>query len=360
MKIVFTGNVFPFGEGFAYGGERILQYLIQDLSMLGHDIYLFAREGTQINSKYVKDYIPVGALQNDVDVHFEAVKTYMENHNIDFDIYQCNYFGDGWNPEILDLFNYVELVWNVWCHMGHQLKQKPFNTVSYSKVLQNDFRAIGMDTTMIHYGIPEDLYKFQPDKENYACWIGKVEGGKYPKAAAEIAKAAGLKLVIMGPPYNTGCFFDQVAPYIDNQNVFWVRGVDDKMKYEIMSKAKCFLYTNDNSWKEHFGIVIAEALAMGTPVIACNRVNQDCSVVVDKLITDGENGFVLNYKDSKDLDFMVTKGVELISKLGQIDVKNCRESFEKRFTSKLMARRYEYMYQKINDGSRFNELTIPF
>jgi glycosyltransferase involved in cell wall biosynthesis len=355
MKIAMTGNVCSFGKGCAYGGERIVGYLSEALTDLGHEVYLFATAGTNVEK--VKDYVPVGQLQNDTDVYYNAVSQYEAEHNINFDIYQCNYFGEGWNPKILHRWRYVELPWCIWCHLGHQLKLNPFNTISYSSLMKEDFKRIGMDTIMIHYGLPKDLYKPVYEKENYACWIGKLEGGKNPLAAIKLAKAAGLKLVIMAPPYNTNTFW-QIQPYIDNENVFWVRGVDDEMKQEIMSKAKCFIYTNDNTWKEHFGIVMAESLAMGTPVVAMNRINQDCSVVTDKIVVNGFNGFVLNYTDSDNMEEIIATGVPLLNKINTIDKKNCREWFEKRFTAEQMAERYSYLYNKIMTEGNFHTLEI--
>lgn len=355
-KIAFTGNVFPFGEGFAYGGERILYYLIQELSKRGHDIHLFAREGTNVPEKYVKSYTPTPPLDGKRDVHFEAV----QNSNQYYDIYQCNYFGDGWDPAVLDTYPYAELTWCIWAHIPWQLKKSAFNTISYSKVMQDDFFRANVQTSMIHYGIPKDLYSFNNTADDYAVWIGKIEGGKAPHLAIKLAKAAGMKIVLMGPPYNTGCFWQQVGPYIDNETVFWVRGVDDAMKARIMSRAKVFISSNDNTWKEHFGIVNIESLAMGTPILAFNRINQDCAIKTDHIIEDSRHGFLLEYFDSTNEEEILEKGVPRLQKINQIERYECRKQFEARFTSELMAKRYEWFYQQIEDGSRFERLEVPF
>lgn len=360
MKIAFTGNVFPFGEGFAYGGERILYYLVQELSRLGHEVYLFAREGCNIPPEVVVDYTPVGPLCNDHDVHYNAVRDYSRAHRINFDVYHCNYFGDGWTRESQETWPYVELVWNRWCHAAWQLQEKPFNVVSYSRVLQQDFRDNpGIETTMIHYGIPEDLYTFSPDHDGYAVWIGKLEGGKNPEAAIRLAKAAGLKIVVMGPPYNTGCFWKEVGPYIDNETVFWVRGVDDAQKQKIMSRAKVFIYSNDSTWKEHFGIVTAESLAMGTPVLVFNRTGQDNAVKVDEIVQDGIQGFILEYTGTGRDEEIIEKGLPLLAEIGRIERRACREHFEKNFTSSLMALRYDWFYGQVAQGKRFGCAEIP-
>jgi len=164
----------------------------------------------------------------------------------------------------------------------------------------------------------------------------------------------------MCPPYNTGVMWDQVLPYVDNKNIFWVRGVDDQMKYEIMSKAKVFLYTNSNEWREHAGIVLLESLAMGTPVVGMNRINQDCAIVTDKIIEHGKHGFILNYYDSNNLSEILSVGVPLINRIHEIDPIDCREQFEKRFTADLMARRYEWLFERVASGERFGTVEVPF
>ncbi len=360
MKICFTGNVFPFGEGFAYGGERILYYLIQELSKLGHEIYLFSREGTNVPARYLADYIPVGPLEADRDVHYEAVCDYVDKTGTEFDIYQCNYFGDGWDKEIIDMYPYVELTWCIWAHIPWQLKQKAFNTISYSKVMQDDFKGRGIDTFKIPYGIPKDLYDFEPTHDDYAVWIGKIENGKAPDLAIKLAKAAGMKIVILAPPYNTGCFWEKVYPYIDNKSVFWFRGVDDAQKRKIMSRAKVFISSNGNVWKEHFGIVNIESLAMGVPILGFSRINQECAIKVDEIIHDGKEGFLLEYFDSEDVEEIIEKGLPRLKRIGEISRQQCRNHFEKRFTSELMAKRYDWLYQNVAKGIKYESGQTPF
>jgi glycosyltransferase involved in cell wall biosynthesis len=359
MKIFMTNNVFPVSRNMSYGGERIVFYLVQELAKR-HDVYCFMREGSDFTGIPVKDYIPVEPMNDQYDVHLKAVCDYVDRTGIEPDIYFCGYFGKG-SPDMFHRWPYLELTWCRWTHAKFEFPNvEPFNIISYSNILQEDLANSGVPSTMIHYGLPKDLYQFEPKKKDYACWIGKIEGGKAPRIAISLAKAAGIKLVIMGPPYNSGTFWNEVAPHIDNEQIFWVRGVDDQMKQEIMSKAKFFLYSSDNSWREHFGIVFAESLAMGTPVIGMNRINQDCSLVTDKIIEDGKHGLILNYHDSNNLQEILDVGVPLIARIDDINPADCRSQFEERFTAGLMARRYEWFFEQIKDGSRYGSLEVPF
>ena len=359
MRLAMTGNMFPFGEGIAYGGERIIYYLIQELYRLGHEIYLFAKDGCSIPEEYIKDYVPIGKLEDGNDIHFNTAVEYSIKNHIDFDIYQCNYFGNSWTRETQERWPYVELTWNRWCHAAWQLHELPFNVISYSRRLQGVFKQVGVDTIMIHYGLPKDLYQFEPEHDNYAVWIGKIEAGKAPHLAIELARAVGMKIVMIGPPYSTTCFYEEVAPYIDNDKVFWVRGVDDVQKQKIMSRAKVFISSNANVWTEDFGIVNAEALAMGVPIIAFNRINQDCAIKTDEIIEDGKQGFFLNYNDSNNVDEILGKGVPLLNRIHEIDRQECRKQFERHFTSELMAQRYNWLYNQVTQGKRFATVEIP-
>lgn len=357
-----TNNVFPAGPGIAYGGERIVWYLVDALAKMGHTITFISRGGT-IPPKNV-NLLEVPEMVNDRDVYYDMAKMYLQiTKGGMWDIYQCNYFGEGYNPNIRNLAEQTcELVWNAWCHREPFFHKKPEaeNIISYSKVLQGDLSDRGVKSTMIHYGLPKDLYQFSPDHDGYAVWIGKIEGGKRPDLAIQLALAAGLKIVIMGPPYNTTHFWQQVCPWIDNERVFWVRGVDDEQKQRIMRRAKVFISSNDNSWKEHFGIVNIEALACGVPIIAFNRINQECAIYTDRIIEDGVHGFFLNYHDSNNVDEIITTGLPLVKSIEKIDREACRGQFERKFTADLMAKRYVYFYEHILKNRSIENLEIPF
>lgn len=361
MNICMTNNVFPVGPNIAYGGERIIYYLTEALIKRGHKVWLFSREGTTPPAG-VEDYIPVDAMCEETDVYYDAASAYLsKNPHVNWDVYECNYFGNGFNPKVKELAKAVcELTWCAWCHCQPFGNWNSKNILSYSRLLQADLESRGVPSTMIHYGIPKDLYTPSYEHDGYAVWIAKMEGGKRPDLAIELAKAAGLKIVIMGPPYNTNCFWQMVAPYIDNKNVFWVRGVDDEQKRKIMSRAKVFISSNDNSWREHFGITNAEALACGTPIIAFNRINQECAIWTDQIIEEGKQGYFLNYHNADDLNEILTKGVPLVKAIDKIDRGACRERFEAMFTSDLMASRYEYFYNHILNNGDVDSLEIPF
>ncbi len=361
MKICMTNNMFPVGPKLAYGGERIIWYLADALAKRGHEIYFFSIAGSEPPPS-VKDYIPIYRDESSpADEYYLAAVEYTQKNHIEYDIYACHYFGEKWSKATKCLAaRYVEVVWNAWCHAKPWNDVTPKNIVSYSTLLQSDLAVRGVPSTMIHYGIPKDAYIPSFEHDDYAVWIAKMEGGKRPDLAIRLALAADMKIVVMGPPYNTNCFWQMVAPYLNDPRVFWVRGVDDYQKWKIMSRAKCFISSNGDDWREHFGITNIEALACGTPVIAFNKINQECAIWTDKIIMEGEHGFFLNYNNADDIDEILTKGLPLLKEIGKINRRKCRQQFERRFTSDLMAERYEWLYEYLLDHGNVDQVEVPF
>lgn len=213
---------------------------------------------------------------------------------------------------------------------------------------------------MIHYGIPMEMYTVGVDG-GYLVWLGKIEEGKGVEWAIETARIAKMPLVLMGPPYKPLYMRAKVLSQIDGVRVIWLRGVTDKVKREVLSRATAFLSPTVNGWCEHFGIVNVEAMASGTPVIGWSKPSNPSAVVGDGLIQPGVNGAVVHYDDS-DREF-TAKAEEAASKLkelSKLDRNAIRATVVNEYSSALMARRYEWLYQQIQDGKRFASLTLPF
>ena len=98
---------------------------------------------------------------------------------------------------------------------------------------------------------------------------------------------------------------------------------------------------------------------MGVPIIAFNRINQDCAIKTDAIIEDGQHGFFLNYYNSDNTGEILEKGIPLLQRIDEIDRHECRKQFERKFTSELMAKRYDWLYNQIVQGKRFATVEIP-
>jgi len=181
----------------------------------------------------------------------------------------------------------------------------------------------------IHHGIPVEQYAFKPDHDNYLVWLSKLIPEKGILEAIEVAKRSGEKLIICGniAPGHELFFKHEIVPLIDGEQIRYVGEANFEKKIEILSRAKALLYPI--SRREPFGLVIAEAMACGTPVIAFGQ------GAVPEVVADGRTGFVV-----KDVLSMIGK----IQHIGEIDRKECRRHIEENFNLKKMVDAYESLY----------------
>lgn len=362
MRIAMTGNVFPFGEGKAYGAERVIYYLIRGLRALGHEIVLFANRQHTLPAGLVEAHIPVPhAYEWKIDESAKAAAEYEDRIGKRFDVYQCNYFGGIWDPNTVVRWNYAELAWCSWCHTAKHLGKQSFNTISVSKLMHDDMAEKLMPSTMIHYGIPVEDYVLGASG-GYLVWAGKLEGGKGVEWAIEVARRSKRKLVVIGPPYNPG-YFRTVMPYLDDKQVIWLRGCSDTVKREVLRNAHAFLSPNVANWTEQFGIVNIEALASGVPLIAWTHKSRRSGVWTDAVVTPSVNGFYVEYEDShgKEFDEVAERVAQLVNdEVPKLDREAIKWNADGQWSNHVMATRYTWFYEQIQGGARHASLKVPF
>lgn len=361
MRIAMTGNLFPFGKTKAYGGERIVGYLMAALVKRGHTVVFFGPVQTDAAEIPGVEHVVVPHLDTvDRDPHVDAVADYEARVGKKFDVFHCNYFGERWDRSVVDRWNYCELVWCDWCHVKDQLRQPAFNTVSYSHTLQRDMSASVRSTTMIHYGIPLENYRPSDEHDSYVCWVGKMEAGKGVEWAIDVARAAGRHIVLMGPAYNPSYFREKIMPHVQSGAATWLKGTTDAVKAEVFRHAAAFLSANVNKWCEHLGIVNLEALASGCPILAWSRSSCPSAVENDKILVEGVNGRLLRYSDSvTEYDAVVQRGARLLAEMDGLNRAAVRKTVEAEWSAEKMAARWEWFYEKIQGGRRYASLIVP-
>jgi glycosyltransferase involved in cell wall biosynthesis len=191
----------------------------------------------------------------------------------------------------------------------------------------------------VHYGV--EVTKYTPVTQVSAdaplAFLGRLERFKGAHNAIEIARRSGRRLIIAGNKVTSGPdghYFDEaVAPHLDGDQVRYIGAVDDAGKNELLGSCAAFLMPIE--WEEPFGIVMAEALACGTPVIAFDRGS------VPEVVRDGINGFRCQGID---------EAVAAVAKLGQIDRGVVRSDCEQRFSSDFITSSYESLLQEMVSG----------
>ncbi len=222
---------------------------------------------------------------------------------------------------------------SAWVHPIHPaltaFKEQPF--VSLSDAERQFLPELNYVAT-VHNGIRLENFPFEPVKDDYLLFAGRLSPEKGPDVAIEIAKRSGRRLVMAGlieGQYQD--FFDQkVKPHIDGKEVEYVGLLSQKELAPFYRKAAAVLFPIN--WCEPFGLVAVEAQASGTPIISTRF------GALPEIIREGETGFVVDSID---------QAVLAVEKLGAISPQACRTNAETRFSAATMARGYEAVYRAL-------------
>jgi glycosyltransferase involved in cell wall biosynthesis len=185
----------------------------------------------------------------------------------------------------------------------------------------------------VYHGLPLDLYQAGTKPGKYLVFLGRVSAEKRFDRAVEIAKRVNMPLKFAAKVDDVDRkYFDEVMKTVDERLMEGVGEVGESEKQELLANAYALLFPID--WPEPFGLVMIEAMACGTPVIAYR-----CGSVPE-IIDDGVTGFIVD-----DLD----AAVEAVPKIRDLDRNLCRRRFEERFSATRMARDYVEIYQRLSN-----------
>jgi glycosyltransferase involved in cell wall biosynthesis len=187
---------------------------------------------------------------------------------------------------------------------------------------------------VVFNGVPLSAFGFNPDPGSEAplVFLGRVEEIKGPHLAIEIAQRTGRRLIIAGnvPPEHQAWFQREVLPHVDNLHIRYIGPVDDAQKNVLLQSAAAFLMPI--LWEEPFGIVMAEAMACGTPVLGLAR------GAVPEVVEHQATGFV-----EQDVDGLVAA----VGRVGTLDRAACRERVKRLFSETAVAEGYLAVYEEM-------------
>jgi glycosyltransferase involved in cell wall biosynthesis len=189
---------------------------------------------------------------------------------------------------------------------------------------------------IVHNSIDVASFPFETEKDDYALFIGRICPDKAPHLAVEAARALGVRLIIAGQmrmAWEREYFEGVLEPLLDGETAVYVGEADAQMKRRLYARARCLLMPL--AWEEPFGLVMAEAMACGTPVVAFER------GAVPEIVTEGVNGFIV-----QDVEGMIAAA----RRVGEIDPAACRQSIEDRFGPRAIADRYLEVYRRVLSG----------
>lgn len=333
MKIAITADPMIPVPPQHYGGiERIIAMLIDGLVSRGHEVTLFAHPASKIAGRLVpyrgtRGYGALELLGNMMTVTRDVLANDVD---IIHSFGRVAYLLPVLPLSIPKLMTYQREVTPSSIAWGTRLSRGTLHFSGISEWMMQETLSLG-HWHKVFNGVPLATYDFVPVVANDAplVFLGRIEHIKGTHLAIEIARRCGRKLVIAGniPRGEEPYFNQQVQPFIDGDRVTYVGPVDDSSKNRLLGAAAAFLMPI--LWEEPFGIVMAEAMACGTPVLGLRRGS------VPEVVEDGVTGFVRD-----DLDALV----ESVAQLPSLQRQACRQRVERLFSDTAVVDEYLKVY----------------
>jgi glycosyltransferase involved in cell wall biosynthesis len=321
-----------------YGGtERVVAWLTEELVELGHDVTLYASGDSNTRAKLVSvcpRALRLGRPRLDPVAAQTCLLEAVAERAAAFDVIHVHI---DWLH--LPLLSRLGVAFITTPHgrldlpglpnLIRQFPHAPFVSISNNQRLP--LKEANWRGTVYH-GLPASSFRpsFEPGK--YLAFLGRLTVEKGPEVAIRIARAAGMPLHIAAkiPRGERGYFKEQLEPQIDGKQIQLVGEVNDETKERFLAGAAALLFPID--WPEPFGLVMVEAMACGTPVLAFR------SGSVPEVVDDGVTGFVVDEE---------TEAIHAVGRLEELDRRKVRACFEQRFTANRMAAEYVRHYEEL-------------
>ncbi len=320
-----------------YGGIELVVALLADgLVARGHDVTLFAAPGSVTAAKLVAplEEVPDPSLLGNVWFDtFHVLSAYLQMDDFDVVHDHSGIVGPamgaarGRPPVVHTLHG----PWTAHARRYYELLQHRVDLVAISDTQRRDNPDLRYAAT-VHNGIDVSMYPFREDKEDFLVYIGRANPEKGPTRAIEVARRAGLPLKMIvkkSEPFERAYWDDVVTPVLTH-DVEVLEAVSHETKVDLLGRARAMVFPID--WPEPFGLVMIEAMACGTPVVAFKRGS------VPEVIENGVSGFVVEDEIS---------AVAAIKRISSLSREKVRGAFESRFSSKVMAQNHVRVYEEL-------------
>ena len=338
MKIAQVAPLIESVPPRLYGGtERIVSYLTEELVRLGHDVTLFA-SGDSITSAELAPCctraLRLDPTVRDIIPHFMLMIDKVRERAKEFDVlhFHIDFFH-------FPLFRSLAARTLTTLHGRQDLADlKPF----YSRFGEMPLVSISHDqrkslphanfVATIHHGIPADLHRPSFEQGRYLAFLGRISPEKRPDRAIRIARAAGIPLKIAAKvdKVDEDYFRNDILPLIDGPGVEFIGEINEREKTKFLGEAAALLFPVD--WPEPFGLVMIEAMACGTPVLAFR-----CGSIPE-VIEDGVTGKIVGSEE---------EAIAALPAILSYNRRAVRQRFEERFTATRMAKDYVSTYRRL-------------
>jgi glycosyltransferase involved in cell wall biosynthesis len=341
MKIAQISSIYLSVPPKTYGGtERIVYHLCQHLIRRGHQVELFASGDSEVDCP-LHSVLPVASLDDPgstfyLEKEFEARNTYNLYRQADrFDLVHAHwptlapYFSVFTRTPTLITYAYIE-------KELHEYYRERFPRCFPVCISRAQAKMLGDESLPVVYnGIDADEIPFSDTPEDFFIIVGRMTPGKGIAEAIRIANKAKARLLIVGHvsshlPWSEEYFLKEVKPNIDGASIRYIERLPFPQLAATISRAKGFLFPLQ--WDEPFGMVVVEAMAAGTPILAYPRGS------MPELVKDGETGYLLSSEDEM---------VEALNSVEGLDRGRCREWVKENFSVERMVDAYERLYREV-------------
>ncbi len=342
MRIAQVSPLYESVPPQGYGGtERVVSYLTEELVRQGHQVTLFASGDSVTSARLVpicQRSLRLDGNCSDRLAHhvFMVEQVFKEASSFDIIHFHIDYlhFPLARRHSIahvstlhgrLDIPDLVPLY--------QEFREMPVASISDAQ--REPLPWLNWQGTVYH-GLPPDLYTFRPEHGKYLAFLGRISPEKRLDRAIELANRLGMTLRIAAKVdrADQDYFQEVIKPLLNSPLVEFLGEITEEEKDDFLGNAYALLFPID--WPEPFGLVMIEAMACGTPVIAYRRGS------VPEVMVQGETGFVVDSFQA---------ALEAAEKVSALDRRRCRRVFEERFTASRMARDYLAIYGKVLEGS---------
>jgi glycosyltransferase involved in cell wall biosynthesis len=339
MRIAQIAPLFEAVPPKLYGGtERVVSWLTEELVTQGHQVTLFASGDSKTTASLDAVWPQAIRLDPEIKDWIAAYAVMIETvarraHEFDVLHFHIDYFP-------FSLFSRLGVPFLTTLHGRLDLPefQKVYGTfpeapcVSISDSQRRPLPTTNWIGTVLH-GLPRDLLKPQPVKQEYLAFLGRISPEKGLDRAISIARRVGMKLKVAAKVDKADVDYYQkiIKPMLDGGDVEFIGEINDEQKPAFLSGAHATIFAID--WPEPFGLVMIESMACGTPVIAYRHGS------VPEVMRDGVSGFIVENED---------EAVAAVGKLHTVSRADVRAYFERRFTSTRMAEDYVDLYKKLS------------
>jgi len=322
-----------------YGGtERVVSFLTEELVRQGHDVTLFASGDSQTSARLIRccnialRFNP--AVRDALPYHMimlDEVRRRIDQFDVlhfHVDLLHAPLMRDVADRTLTTLHGRLDLpdlapFYAAFCDL-------PLVSISNN---QRGYLGSAHWVGTVYHGLPRDLLPFRSNADGYLAFLGRISPEKRPDLAIEIAARSGMPLKIAAKVDRADQAYweTKIRPMVaDHPDVEFIGEIGERDKADFLGGAAALLFPID--WPEPFGLVMIEAMACGTPVIAYRRGS------VPEVVEENVSGFVVD---------TIEEAVTAVRRIGDLDRVKVRAEFERRFTAERMAHDYVGIYRQL-------------